>query len=79
MKSKTISAAVQNFDSLPDSAFVRLPTVCVMFGIAPATAWRWIKAGRLPSPHKIGPRVAGFKVEDLRGVLRQARAEECKL
>ena len=50
MKSKPISVTVQNFDILTGSAFVRLPTVCGMFGIAPATAWRWIKAGRLPSP-----------------------------
>lgn len=78
MKDKPLSvlASVRNFDSLPDSAFVRFPTVCCMFSISPATGWRWIKSGRLPSPHKIGPRASGFKVADLRHVLSQGKSME---
>ncbi len=73
MKSKSTSPAilanVRDFDQLPDSAFVRLPTVCGMFNIAPATAWRWSKSGRLPTPRKLGERISGWNVGQLRAVL----------
>lgn len=58
------------FDQLPDAAFVRLPVVRALFGISQPTVWRWIKDGRLPQPHRLGPRVAGFNV----GALRRALA-----
>jgi len=67
--SPALAANVQNFDELPDTAFVRLPTVCGMFGIAPATAWRWSKSGRLPTPRKLGERVSGWNVGELRRAL----------
>jgi len=66
-----LSATISNFDSMPGSAYVRLPTVCALFGISVPTAWRWVKAGRLPAPRKLGPRVSGFNVAALRRVLQQ--------
>lgn len=58
-----------DFDQLPSSSFVRLPTVCALFSIAPATAWRWAKAGQLPAPRKIGRRVSAWNVGELRAAL----------
>ena len=68
-----LSAAIQNFDSMPDSAYVRVPVVCAIFSISEPTAWRWVKAGRLPAPRKLGPRVSGFNVGALRRVQQETK------
>lgn len=49
-----IQAALRDFDSLPDSAGVRLPVVAALKNIAPITVWRWSKCGLLPTPTKTG-------------------------
>lgn len=58
--------ALRNFDSLPDSAAVRLPVVCGLTSAAPATVWRMSADGRLPAPRKIGPKVTVWNVGELR-------------
>lgn len=62
----TIPDALRNFDLLPDSAHVRLPTVCALFGISPATVWRRVKSGAIPAPRKDGPRISAWHVGKLR-------------
>ena len=64
-----ISSALSNFDQLPDSANVRLPTVMGLYGISAATVWRQVKAGIIPSPRKLTPRTTAWSVKDLRQVL----------
>ena len=66
-RAPSIPAALAQFDSLPDSAHVRLPTVAAWRGISPATVWRWVQTGRLPAPTKLG-NVTAWKVGDLRRV-----------
>lgn len=61
-----IPTALQNFDSLPNSAEVRLPVVCGFYGISPATTWRGVKAGRIPAPRKFSPRCTTWNVGELR-------------
>ena len=79
-KAKSTTAATRpvslaNFDTMPGSAFVRLPTVCALFGISPATAWRRAKSGALPAPKKMGERIAAWQVAELRAALAaQAKA-----
>lgn len=58
-----------DFDALPDSAFVRLPNLLVLFACSRATIWRWVKNGLLPAPKKVGPRVTAWSVAELRQVL----------
>lgn len=58
-------AALAQFDDLPDSAFVRMPVVAALRGISEVTAWRWVKAGRLPAPVKVENTTA-WRVGDLR-------------
>ncbi len=65
-----------NFDELPDSAFVRLKTVCLLFQIAPATVWRRCADGSLPKPRKFGSRVTCWSVAELRAVLRKLKLDE---
>jgi predicted DNA-binding transcriptional regulator AlpA len=61
-----IPPALQQFDSLPDSAEVRLPTVSAIYGCSPATVWRNVKAGRIPSPRKHSLRCTTWNVGELR-------------
>ncbi len=65
----SINSALCNFDQLPDSANVRLPTVMGLYGISAATVWRQVKAGIIPSPRKLTPRTTAWSVKDLRQVL----------
>lgn len=66
---RDIPDALRNFDSLPDSANVRLPVVAALFACAGVTVWRRVKAGTLPAPRKLGERVTAWNVGELRRVL----------
>lgn len=63
------AAQVAAFQTLPDDARTKLPVVCAIFGISPATVWRKTKAGALPAPHKWG-RGTFWRVGDLRRALQ---------
>lgn len=58
------------FDTLPDSAHVRLPAVVALFGVSRATVWRWVKEQKIPAPKHFGSRVSAWNVADLREALR---------
>lgn len=79
-KSSRIPATLENFDELPDAAFVRLPTVSALRGCSNATTWRHVQQGLIPSPKKIGPRITGWNVVELRRALKvdsqQARGQK---
>ena len=64
-----IPRALQNFDSQPDSAYVRQPVVQGLFAISAATVWRMVKRGTLPAPRKLSERVTAWNVGQLRAVL----------
>lgn len=61
-----IPDALKNFDSLPDSANVRLPVVQALLACSHATVWRMVKRGTLPEPKKLSERVTAWNVGDLR-------------
>lgn len=68
--------ALRNFDSLPDSANVRLPVVAALFACADVTVWRRVKAGTLPAPRKLSKRVTAWNVGELRAVLPRGGNDE---
>jgi len=59
-------SALSNFDSLPNSAHVRLPVVAALLGVSMPTIWRWVKIGRIPSPVKLGANTTAWRVGELR-------------
>jgi hypothetical protein len=61
------------FDTLPDSAIVRLPVVKSLFSISSPTVWRWSKSGQLPKPVRIAG-ITGWQVGALRKTLREMTA-----
>ncbi len=62
-----ICDAVATFNDLPDSAYVPLPVVVSLFGISPATVWRWVSNGSLPQPKRFSSRATRWNV----GLLRE--------
>ncbi len=61
-------AIPNNFDSLPDSAFVRANALFAA-GLLPfskATLWRLVKAGKFPTPAKISENVTAWEVGAVR-------------
>lgn len=61
--------ALRHFDALPDSAHVRAPVVAALFDVSLATVWRYAKAGTIPAPRKLGPRLTAWNVGELRRTL----------
>lgn len=66
---EAVPAALRDFDSLPDSANVRLPVVRALFGCSDATIWRMARDNRIPKPRKLSERVTAWNVGDLRKAL----------
>jgi len=64
------ASALREFDDLPDSAHVRLPVVQALFACSDETVRRRVKAGQIPAPRKLGPRLTAWRVGDLRAALR---------
>lgn len=65
----SIPDALRNFQALPDAAFVRLPVVCALFSISPATTWRWVQKSLLPTPRRLSEAVTAWNVAQLRKAL----------
>ena len=63
-----ITATTKLFDELPDSANVSVRTAAQVFGVSPATIWRWSKAGKLKA-RKFGERNTRFPVREIRALL----------
>ncbi|MFH1494734.1 MAG: hypothetical protein ABIG70_08055 [Pseudomonadota bacterium] len=67
------SAAITNFDSLPDAAHVRLPMVKLLYGCSSATVWRAVKSQSIPAPRRLAIRVTAWNVGDLRKALAKIK------
>jgi len=61
-----IPFALEHFESLPDSADVRLPVLIGLYGCSAATIWRNVKSGRIPAPRKLSPGCTTWNVGELR-------------
>jgi len=72
-KSAPINSALQHFDSLPDSANVRLPVVQALFACSSSSVWRGVKRKTIPKPHKLSERVTAWNVGQLREALKNAQ------
>jgi len=52
--SATSAATIRNFDALPESARLDIGVIKALTCKSRATIYRWIAAGILPKPHKLG-------------------------
>ena len=64
-----VLASISTFDRLPDSANVRVSIVAAVLGYSISSVWRHAKAGTLPAPRKIGPKLTAWNVGELRAFL----------
>lgn len=65
--------------TLPETGFLRLrhiignpkvdPPVPPIIPVSKSTWWEGVKAGRFPTPVKLGPRITAWRVEDIRDLL----------
>jgi len=65
---------MQDFDSLPDSGFVRLSAILAPQGPIPvskSTWWLGVKSGRYPQPIKLGPRITAWRVSEIRALIER--------
>lgn len=65
------AAALAEFDTLPNAAHVRLPVVQALYACSDETIRRRVKAGQIPAPRKLGPRVTAWNVGELRAALAE--------
>ncbi|GKS70224.1 transcriptional regulator, AlpA family [Nitrosomonas sp. PY1] len=64
--SSVLHSSLTNFDSYPDSAFVRVGTVAELLACSKVSVWRMSKNGTLPKPIKISNRITCWQVGQLR-------------
>ncbi|MBW0449024.1 helix-turn-helix transcriptional regulator [Paraburkholderia phenoliruptrix] len=64
-----IDAAVLNFDSLPDSAYVSIGTVAALLGVSDVTIRRRIADGKIPAPKGVLG-LQRYQVSTVREVLK---------
>jgi predicted DNA-binding transcriptional regulator AlpA len=65
---------MRNTSHLPETGFVRLPSILGPKGPIPfgrSTWWAGVKTGRFPKPVKLGPRTSAWRVEDIRALIEQ--------
>lgn len=67
--SQAIPLELQQFDQLPDSAFIRLPVLKRLYGISAASCWRGVKKGTIPKPVKLTERTTAWNVGLIRAAL----------
>jgi predicted DNA-binding transcriptional regulator AlpA len=58
--------------TLPETGYVRLPTVLHVYPVSRATWWQGVRDGRYPQPVKLGPRITAWRVADIRRLLGDA-------
>ena len=64
-----IPLALINFELMPDSAYIRLPVLKVLYGVSSATIWRGVKNGTIPKPTKLTERTTAWNVGLVRAAL----------
>jgi len=57
--------------AIPETGFVRLPTVLAVVPVSKSTWWAGIKTGRYPKPVKLGERTTAWRVEDIRALIKR--------
>lgn len=70
-KQNQVSQSLSTFDSLPDTAYVRVSTVAGLFDCSAVTIWRKAREGSFPKPKKLSARITGWNVGELRAALAE--------
>ncbi len=60
---------------LPETGFVRLPTVLAIFPVSRSAWWEGIKEGRYPKPVKLSKRASAWSVADVRALIERIESQ----
>lgn len=63
------------FDQLPDTAFLRLPQVLVVWPVSKSSWYRGVANGKYPKPVHIGDNTSAWRVGDIRALLEQSTSQ----
>lgn len=69
----SVAQAIEQFDTLPGDARVRVAVVAALLNQSVASVWRHARAGLIPASRKTGPRCTTWRVGDLREHLASFR------
>jgi prophage regulatory protein len=71
MSQQTSRDRQSGFDSLPNSAFIRLSQLVGsgLVPFSPSTTWRKVRAGRFPAPVKLSSAITAWRVGDIKAWL----------
>lgn len=59
---------------LPDTGFVRLPTILRVFPVSRSHWWAGVREGRFPKPVKLSDRCTAWRAEDIRDLISRVAA-----
>jgi prophage regulatory protein len=60
---------------LPETGFVRLPTILTIFPVSKSTWWAGVKAKIYPQPVKLGAKVTAWRVDDIKALIAEKGAQ----
>jgi len=63
-----------NTNILPETGFVRLPTILKIIPVGKSTWWAGIKSGRFPKSVKLGPRTTAWRIEDIKEIIENYKS-----
>lgn len=64
---------------LPETGFIRLPTILAHFPVSRSTWWHGVKTGKYPKAVKIGPNTTVWRAEDIRALIASFAAADQKM
>jgi predicted DNA-binding transcriptional regulator AlpA len=56
---------------LPETGFVRLPTILKIIPVSKSTWWNGVKSGQFPKAVKIGERITAWRAEDIKKLVEK--------
>ena len=57
------------YDTLPQTGFLRLPTILKFVPVGRSSWWKGVKEGKYPASIKLGPKTTVWKAEDIHELL----------
>lgn len=61
---------------LPDTGFVRLPTILRVYPVSRSTWWEMVRDGRAPAAVKLSERCTAWPVEAIRELIERTGAKK---
>jgi len=62
---------MQETYTLPAQGFIRLETVLSLVPVSKSHWYAYVAAGKYPKPVKLGPRMAAYRVEDIKALIER--------